>query len=80
MVRRVKDWNRLLRGTMKAPSLSNLSYKLSNSVHPCHGQQGKWAYQTSLLSSLPEFYSARPPEVHYVLKITPKFTSEKSKS
>lgn len=72
---------------MKAPSLSNLSYKLSNNfqtvssdVHPAMGSRVSGLYQIFLLSSLPEFYSARPTEVHYVLKISPKFTSEKSKS
>lgn len=30
MVRRVKEWNRLLRNTVESPSLFNLSHKLSN--------------------------------------------------
>lgn len=30
MVRRVKEWNRLLRNTVESPSLFNLSHRLSN--------------------------------------------------
>lgn len=87
MVRRVKDWNWLLRDTVKSPSLSNLSYKLSNrfqtvstGVHPAVGRRVSGQHQTSPPSSLPKFYSARPTGVHYVFKITPKFTSWRSKS
>lgn len=80
MVRRVKDWNRLLRDTVKSPSLSNLSYKLSNSfqtvsssVHPSVGR--RVSGQISPPASVSKFYSARPTGVHYVFEITPKFTS-----
>lgn len=87
MVRRVKDWNRLLRVTVKSPSLSNLFYKFSNSfqtvssgVNATVGRRVSGQHQTSPPSSLPKLDGARATGAYYAFKITPEFPSSRSKS